>query len=350
VLRQLARLTQPLPAAGPGALAVAVYGDAMDIPVDARESGIEGVACVDDAARLLDVICDVWARTKLPWIERWARGLLEFVLWMQAEDGRWLNFVFDWEGARNVEGITSGTGENFWHARALLGTSNAWLTFGDARAEAALHRGLDHAVAKGAPPDVRVLHMEVARRLIAGAGKTQLLPALREWAGEIASCNIDGVLMNSAYERGRPHLWAHIQEGVLAEAGRMLDDDALVEAARTSAERLLAPIVRTGFDQPSVSPYDVASVVFSLDRLAIATSDAAWAALAVEARSWFDGRNQASQPVYDPDKGRVADGVDEARISDNSGAEANVVAAYALLDRAVQVAQRMEPISILPGL
>jgi hypothetical protein len=349
VLRQLARLTQPVPAAGPGALAVAVYGDAMDISVSARESGVEGVACVDDAARLLDVLCDVWARTKLPWIERWARGLLEFVLWMQAEDGRWLNFIFDWEGTRNREGITSETGENFWHARALLGTSHAWLTFGDAKAEEALHRGLDHAVAKGAPADVRVLHMEVARRLIADAGKTQLLPAMRQWADEIASCSLDGILMNSPYERGTPHLWAHIQEGVLAEAGAMLGDDGLVEVARTSAERLLAPIVQAAFDRPSVSPYDVASVVFGLDRVATATADSSWAALATDARAWFDGRNAASRPVYDPDRGRVADGVDEARISEHSGAEANVVAADAMMDRAIQVARRMEPIAISPG-
>ena len=52
--------------------------------------GFEGVACIDDAARLLDVLCDVWTRTRDPAIERWARGLLEFVLWMQGPDGRWL--------------------------------------------------------------------------------------------------------------------------------------------------------------------------------------------------------------------------------------------------------------------
>ena len=78
MLRQLARLTHPVPAAGPDALAVAVYSDVVDRPVLANESGFEGVACVDDAARLLDVLCDVWTATQLPWVERWARGLLEF--------------------------------------------------------------------------------------------------------------------------------------------------------------------------------------------------------------------------------------------------------------------------------
>ena len=342
MLRQLARLTEPLPAAGPGAMAVSVYADPAGRLVPARESGVEGVACVDDAARLLDVLCDIWTRTKLPWVERWARGLLEFVLWMQAEDGRWLNFVYDWEGTRNVAGITSVTGENFWHARALMGVSHAWLTFDDPRAEAALHRGLDHAVSKPAPSDVRVLHMEVARRLISDAGKTQLLPALRDWAREVSECRVNGLLMNSHEERGTPHLWAHLQEGVLAQAGTMLDEPTFVEVARVSALDLLAPLVQHRFDRPSVTPYDVASAVFSLDRVALATADPFWSKLASEARAWFDGRNTAGLPVYDREHGRVSDGLDEGRINVNSGAEANIVAAEALFEDAVASALAMD--------
>jgi hypothetical protein len=332
VLRQLARLTAPVPAAGPDALAVAVYADTHDGLVSARESGIEGVACVDDAARLLDVLCDVWARTREPWARRWATGLLEFVLWMQEPDGRWINFIFDWTGARNRAGITSGTGENFWHARALAGVSHAWLTFGHERAHDALMRGLDHSVTTSvAPPDVRVLHIEVARRLVVDAGTHALLPALRRWSEEIASARDGDVLMNSPDERGVPHLWAHLQEGVLAEVGDLLGDPSLVAVAAKSADALWEPVVASGFDRPSVTPYDVGSAVYSLDRLARVTGDAHWGSLATDARAWFDGRNPVGLPVYDRRRGRVADGLDEGRVSGNSGAEANIVAAEALL-------------------
>ena len=51
MLRQLARLTRPVPVAGPRALTVAVYSQADGQLLDARETGVEGVACVDDAAR-----------------------------------------------------------------------------------------------------------------------------------------------------------------------------------------------------------------------------------------------------------------------------------------------------------
>ena len=45
--------------------------------------------------------------------------------------------------------------------------------------------------------------------------------------------------MNNPDERGEPHLWAHVQEGVLADAGRVLGDETLVDVARASAKALL---------------------------------------------------------------------------------------------------------------
>ncbi len=146
-------------------MAVAVYADAADALVSARESGWEGVACVDDAARSLDVLCELWTRTHDETVERWARGMLAFVLWMQEPDGRWVNFVYDWGGTKNEAGLTSSVGENFWQARALLGVANAWHAFGDERALEAFLRGFEHAEAKPAPPDVRALHTAAAWRM-----------------------------------------------------------------------------------------------------------------------------------------------------------------------------------------
>jgi hypothetical protein len=347
MLRQLARLTRPLPAAGPEALAVAVYAGEDDRQTTAKESGFEGVACVDDAARLLDVVCDVWTQSRQPWAERWARGLLEFCLWMQEPDGRWINFVYDWDGARNALGITSATGESFWHARALVGVSHAWLTFADERAREAVLAGLDHAVSKPAPPDVRALHILTARRLIGDAGIKGFRSAMRGWSEELAECRDDGVLKNSLQEIGPPHLWAHIQEGVLAWSSELLEDPSLLEVAARSAEALIVPAVRSSFAGRSTTPYDVASCIYSLDRLHEATGGGHWAELAADARAWFDGRNAAAALVYDRRRGRVADGVDQDRISKNSGAESNIVAAEALLEDALEVARGLrEPLEL----
>ena len=346
MLRQLARLTRPVPAAGPGALALAVYSDPAGELVVAKESGFEGVACVDDAARVLDVLCGVWKRTHDPETERWARGLLEFVLWMKGDDGRWWNFIYDWSGTRNETGLTSSTGENFWHARALCGVSHAWLTFGDERALAATQRGLEHAVARPAPSDVRALHLIVGLRLLGDRSFTGAATAVRTWADEIAANRIGDVLMNNPDERGEPHLWAHVQEGVLVDAGRALDDPDLLEVACASARALWKPLVLGGFDRSSVSPYDAACCVYSLERLA-GVDAVEWTELAATARAWFDRTDASGRSVYDRQTGRVADGIDRAKVSHNSGTEANVVAAEALFDDAV--ASAPDAVALLPS-
>ena len=315
-------------------MALAVYTDPAGELVVAKESGFEGVACVDDAARVLDVLCGVWLRTKDPDVERWAQGLLSFVLWMQGGDGRWWNFIYDWAGTRNETGLTSSTGENFWHARAMCGLSRAWLTFGDEHALAATRRGLDHAIARPAPADVRALHLIVGLRLLGDPSFSDLEPAVRGWADEIASNRIGDVLMNNPDERGEPHLWAHVQEGVLIDAGRALDDTGLIDVACTSARALWKPIVLAGFDRRVVTPYDVSCAVYSLERLT-SVDPAEWAEPAATARAWFDRIDAAGRPMYDRRTGRVADGIDGAKVSHNSGTEANVVAAEALFDDAV---------------
>ena len=74
--------------------------------------------------------------------------------------------------------------------------------------------------------------------------------------------------MNSPDERGAPHLWGHIQEGVLAEVAVRLGRDDWLAIASRSAELVFASAVRSGFDLVRVQPYDVASAVYTLSRLA----------------------------------------------------------------------------------
>ena len=59
MLRQLWRLTEPVPGAGSDALAIAIY-EHPDGVVSAKESGLEGVTCVDDTARRRDVMCSIY--------------------------------------------------------------------------------------------------------------------------------------------------------------------------------------------------------------------------------------------------------------------------------------------------
>lgn len=349
MLRQLARLGRSVPFAGEGAVAIAVYADRLDQPVRAEEAGYEGVACVDDAARALELYCALYSATRLPWTLRWCEGLLDFILAMQRPDGRWLNFILAWEGAPNREGRTSVAGGAFWQARATLALARASTVLDDERIGDALRRGLPHILdANDVPSDVRSLHIETALALPNAADDYGVAVMLPVWGDEVVHCRESDVLMNSFEERGRPHLWGHIQEGVLADLGVHLGRDDFVTVARRSAEALFTGVVRSGFDLPHVQPYDVSSAVYALTRLAGVTRTAEYAALAADSGQWFDGRNPAGMAVYDRRAGRVGDGVDHGVVSANSGAEANIVGAQALFDDAVAVARALDESEALP--
>ena len=331
MLRQLARLTRPLPAAGRRALALAVYSDASGEHFQARETGVEGVACVDDAARASALLYSLWAATGNHALKEWAQGLLDFVVWMHAGDGLWHNFVLDWDGARNVDGPTSTPGINFWQARAMRALVEAEPGVHGGCTRDVLTQALAAADFASPPSDVRSLHILSLLAVLERAPDRRLTQRLEAWCNQVAACQRDGTLMNSPDERGRPHLWGHVQEGALADASTVLRRADLLGLAVGSAETVFGELIESGFDLPHAHAYDVQSAVFVMDRLAAATGRERYAELARKARRWFDGRNPAGAAIYDRAVGRVADGLDDGRASDSSGAEANITACLALL-------------------
>jgi len=328
VLRQLARLTHPVDGA-PGAVAIAVYADAAGVPIAATDRGHEGVACVDDAARALALLSDLSTVTRLPVLRAWAAALLEFVLYMQDSEGRFVNFIIDWSGRRNLDGPTSHAGGSFWQARGLQGIARASLAFDDPRIEAAVLRGMAQVRGAPAPATVRAIHVLTAVSLLKAGRMPDLTADLEAWCGDLVACRHDGVLFDDP-DQHEPHLWAHLQEGALAEAGAYLGRDDLVQIARESALRYLAPLIDSGFDLPVVQPDGVACALFGVERLAAVTGERRFTQLAERARAWFRWRDPAGRPVYDREAGRVHDGIDSGALNAHSGAESNIAAAQAL--------------------
>jgi hypothetical protein len=344
VLRHLARLTVPVESAGQRACAIAVYADAADRTFPAAERGYEGVACVDDAARALILFSDMWSATGLPRMREWALGLLDFLLYMQLDDGRFVNFISDWSGQRNEHGVTSFAGGGFWHARGVRALARATVTLGEERARVALGRGLEHIrEARDVPADVRSIHVLMALELLRAGAFPELRTDLPRWCEEIAACRGGGVLFDNP-DQIAPHLWGHQQEGVLAEAAQFLGRHDLIGIARESALTYLAPLIDSGFDLPTTQPYGVASAVYSTERLRAVTDEARFDELWRMARAWFDGRNPARRAVYDREEGRVYDGIDDGKLNLHSGAESNVVGGQALLDQVVRTAPVLAPL------
>jgi len=323
-------LTRRVPAAGPRACALAVYTDETDRALGARESGLEGVACVDDAARGVVLLCDLWRETGDRRFHEWASRLLDFVLYLRRADGRFHNFIRDWQGAINADGPTSFAGSTFWQARALRALAKAHVVLQDPRVAEPLARGFAFATDHPAPADVRAIEVLAALDLMRHGLTPVLRETLERWCDEIAECRHGDVLLNAPNEPMPPHIWGHTQEGVLAEAAQLLDRPDLLEVAQRSARALIVPEVKRAFPARTVQPYAVAAAIYDLDRLHLATHDRTYARLRDQARAWFDGRNSAGRPVYDRAAGRVLDGIDSGAVNPHSGAESNVVAAQAL--------------------
>ena len=338
MLRQLEHLSRPVPAAGHRATAVAVYADATDHAFPAADLGYEGVACVDDAARAVVLFLDLWEATHLPALRARAEGFVDFLLYMQQQDGLFVNFIWDWDGRRNDTGPTSFPGGGFWHARGVRAFAKAALVLGDERAAAGMLRGFAPIrEMRDVPPDVRSIHALMTIELIRAGRMSEMRVELGRWADEVAQLRRGAILLDNP-DAAAPHLWGHIQEGVLAEAGALLGRADLLDIARASALAYLAPLIESGFDEPVVQPYGVASAIYSVDRLATLTGDERFVDLTRKARAWFDGRNPANRVVYDRDAGRVHDGIDDGVLNLHSGAESNIVGAQALIDDVVKAA------------
>ena len=303
------------------------------VTLPAADTGFEGVACVDDAARALLLYATIWRRWRRPWARDRALGLSAFVRAMQQPDGSFCNFVLDWQGTQNLDGLTSAPGTpSPWTLRALHALAYAATALEDPACRQAFRAGVRWLNAPTPYMDLRALAV-LAALAADGLGLEERLP-VSGWCDEIAAMRRGPVLLNHRNEQA-PHLWGHLQAAALAEAGRVHNVPAWVAAARQSADALLTPAAVEGLPHQHAVAFDVSCVVLGLDAVALATGDDAYQRSAELARAWFWGRNAAQRPVYDTARGLVHDGVDHGVLNPGSGAESNIEGALALLNRTI---------------
>jgi hypothetical protein len=334
LIRQIRRLTRQVPAFGNGTIAIAVYSHPNETGMNeqaAAEQGFEGVACVDDAARAALVYIRLWQRHGLPWARDAALGLLTFVRAMQTDDGTFVNFIFDWDGRQNLTSTTSRPGDGPWVARAMHALAAGAAAFDNISCKESFDRGLPWLRRPTPYLDLRAVSVLAAVEYWRTTGSDEVSACALAWADEIADAARDGLLPDQVGQ-SRIHLWGHLQETALAEAGTALQRPDLIEAARRSTEAALVPPVEQQFPGPRILPFDVSCVVSGLDAVAAATGESRYERLAGRARAWFDGQNTAGAAIYDRAAGLVFDGIDGGRVSQNSGAESNIEGALALLD------------------
>ncbi len=333
MLRQLRRLSRYIKPADVRMCAPSIYmekhGRIWEVEA-ARETGYEGVACVDDTARLAVLLLRAHAVHNLPWALQWAHESLTFVLHLQQPDGNFVNFVLDWEGTPNLTGPTSAAGASPWLARALWALAVAFRVTSDERYRECFYAALDHLGASEYT-DVLSQGLIAVLEMHQASPDQELVAVAKQLAGRVSACQRNGVLLNHPNEEFA-HLWGHIQPTALCLAAGMFGTTAWTSVAVRSVQESIVPMVRRAFDQPRTLAYDVSCAVYNLDAVYAATGARVYRALARDARAWFHGRNSAAAPVYDPVRGMVFDGIAGRRVSENSGAESNIEGGLALFD------------------
>jgi len=333
----------------------------------------EGIACVDDAGRLMEVLeIEILQFERLDLIPL-ARGIIRFLLYMQRADGLWYNFIYA-DGSINKTHKNSTAEFSWWAARGMRGLAAAYNIFrqrdpvfadsvlmrfrlGESHLDAILARyphtidtplGLRAGWLVNSAPD------QSAEVLLALAKMHLISPA--DYSAEIRML-ADGLLTYQYINRESSlhgmffcwenvwHNWGNLQALALLESFAIHQDSTYLTAVERWADHFLAWTAKQGYyweikiiDRGTITTVDFPQIAYGftssykgIRRLAAITLLPAHEALAEQLLEWFQGNNRAGQAMYDPATGRCFDGIEsESEINLNSGAESTIEALLAL--------------------
>lgn len=372
----LAHLTEKIEFYGDTVSIVHIYANYPDYRwVDAKESGPEGIACVDDAARAAVVVLRHYELTGDTSSLEKARSLLKFVMGMQTDDGEFYNFILE-DHTINRFGKTSFKSFGWWAARGVWSMSTGYriLKNADPRFAGLLKMRIDRSI-----PHVETLMKHYGEVKIAGGLRvpqwllyesgadvtSELLLGLTELYRATGEDRIrmlikklcDGIMMmqegsSDTFPYGLHrswetmwHAWGNSQSFALAYAGKILGDTAMIASAEKEAlgfyGRLLiegmqkewdcaAPEKKFTYDQIA---YGIRPMTLALLRLYDATGNELYQKMAGLAASWLFGNNVLNQVIYDSTTGRCYDGItDSTLVNRNSGAESTIESLYTILE------------------
>ncbi|MEW6509875.1 MAG: hypothetical protein AB1428_02830 [Bacteroidota bacterium] len=384
----LRHLTERIAFDGDSVSVVHVYANYPDYHwTDAKESGPEGIACVDDAARAAVLYLRHFETTGDGRSLAAAKDLLAFVLKMQADDGEFYNFIRA-DRSVNRDGETSRKSFGWWAARGVwsMGIGYRILRDRDPKFAGRLRTGIDRAIPHVTTILQRYGEMDsigsyrVPRWLLyesAADATSELALGLIESFSATEHAGVkkaieqlgDGfVVMQDGDASGFPygmhrswrtmwHMWGNSQSSVLASAGRLFRNARFLRSAEREAVGFYSRLLIQGYrkeidvaapeDQKTFEQiaYCVRPMTLALIGLYEATKKPKYLIMAGLSASWLFGNNAAGVPMYDPVTGRCFDGIqDSTTVNKNAGAESTIEALMTLVElerfpRAVRVAR-----------
>jgi hypothetical protein len=301
----------------------------------AQDSGMEGIACLDDVARAVVLALQVYEQTGSAAARQLAETWMGYVRYMQLPDNRFVNFIKDPAGTRSLNGQTSYPGGEPWTVRALTALASAFRILDD---DDSLHRFQRTLF----PPTG---HMALnAVYLLALMDVYQVRPdyGYQRWiedtAGALISAGPD--YLRNQCGRDEVELYDYHQLQAVARAGRILSNQEYLAFAESTVKHFVEPVVKGGFyhvwptDRDHQSVFDVSAIALGLEELYNVTQKERYRELALQCCEWLYGNNPAHQPVYDPHTGRCHDNINlQGEIAPTTGAESAAEAGFLQLLR-----------------
>lgn len=379
-LAHLDFLNQEITLDGQPMLITHIYCEYPDYEwVDAAE---EGIACVDDVARSLQVYLNAFERNgDSAYLDK-ARLHLNFLLHMQADDGEWYNFI-DAVHEINQQGPTSRKSFGWWAVRGLRALGQFY--------RVSYQYDVAHDLRDTLKTRIEMCLPHIEKRLetygqyvtvegisipawLIGNGSDVTAEAVLALLDYHAVTNDPTLLRTitrlmdglAQMQYGSPsrfplgahlswqnwwHAWGNSQTQALAEGVIRLQTDhsRLAEnylaSARLEADNFylyllaqqhLEAIAWQALEPPRVVEfpqiaYGIRCMTDGLMSLYRATDDSSYAQLAGLTASWLFGNNRAQTTMYDPETGRVYDGINDVdTVNRNAGAESTIEGLMAL--------------------
>ena len=341
----------------------------------------EGIACVDDAARAAIFYMNYYSSTSDTGSLNKAEHLVNFLLYMQAENGFYYNFIWP-DHSINKTFKTSVAEPNWWSWRAILTLSKAYTFFKDNNA--GLSRKIETSLDKAVSAVDGWLDGDNSKKYVSYGGlkfpewlpygtaadqSAILLEGLTDYyqikkePGVLRRINLlgEGILqMQKGDSSAVPysaflswqntwHAWGNSQAASLLYAGKILNRNDFISGAIKEVKYFYPYLLKenyltafkveaengenklTDVEKFSQIAYGIRPDVFACIRAFQVTEDKKYLETGLSIAGWLFGHNAAGMQMYDPQTGRCFDGIkDSTTINKNSGAESTIEALLSL--------------------
>ncbi|MEJ5352554.1 MAG: hypothetical protein WHS65_13270 [Melioribacteraceae bacterium] len=339
----------------------------------------EGIACVDDVSRAIIVYLKHYKLFNDLESKRKAQKLIEFILFMQSENGFFYNFIFN-DYTINKTHKNSVAEPNWWSWRALWSLTEAYKYFED---DKDFSLRISSSIKKTIDALKRITKKEKSTIQIDGIKKPTWLPY--KYAADQAALIVislvnyyksfndstvihlvknycDGILLMQTGDKNQfPfyaflswenswHGWGNVQSYALLNAYSILNDKRYLSASLNEINYFYNYLIKKKFLSeftvrkegnkisakeikkfPQIA-YTISPMIFATIKAASITKEKKYYELSKKIFKWFTGYNDANEIMYQVNSGICYDGVIEKNnVNKNSGAESTIEALFSLL-------------------